>query len=183
MKHLLRLFAVMNIALLIVSCAITINGHFILGPFCFIWALYWLFRCDDELSVRKIQQFTLIELIAVLAIAAVLCSILLNLKTDVTKKDTSQIHSLLMSSQIYSLKNEGIYGFIINNQLADTIEAKNIGSYISVNGNRDIYFKSGVPVYSNGGAYVGCFIKISNPIDIDHNYTIKINTFTGKIGY
>lgn len=131
-----------------------------------LWCLFWFKILDDSKS--KIKQFTLVELIAVIAIMSILLASAISIfgNIDKDKRDIQVLHSQLMKQQLKSLKYateiykveyEGLYK---NPTLSDG----------------DLYFKAGVPVKDDGSNYIGCQLFIGE-------YFIKINTFTGKFSF
>ena len=174
MKAISAVLYSMNIVLFFVSMAITINEHYVIGLSCIAWSLYYMYRSHTYINTIKIKAFTLIELIGVIAIAGILMSIVLSIRPDTVKKDAMHIQSLLMAAQSYSIQDDSINKFILDNNVQNPIQLHN---------DVEIYFKKGVPVLVDGSPYIGCYVKVYNPNNEDNYYTIKINTFTGKLSY
>lgn len=131
-----------------------------------LWCLFWFNRLDEK--DKKIKYFTLVELIAVIAIMSVLLGIAISIfgNIDKDKRDIQVLHSQLMKQQLNSLKHAAqIYK--VEYEDLYTMPVPSFG---------DVYFKGGVPVNSDSSPYLNCKLTI-------REHFIKINTFTGKFSF
>lgn len=169
MKQNLAIFLNLLVITLFTTSIIIFDKAPIFAVCCAVWSILYFIRCNKFLS--KIKAFTLTELIAVVAVAGILVSITLSLKTDTVKRDAQYLNSLLMASQTYSYSNEGIHEFEF---------PENIYNMTELNSDKKIYFKNGTPVDSSGNLYLDCYVLIYKKDNPDNSYKIKINSFTGK---
>lgn len=139
---------------------------------CFTWSIFYFIRSNKFISKIKLKAFTLIELIAVIAVMSILLSILMLLKTDSNKLDASRVNAYLIQVQTYSYDSDEI----IPTYFSDKYRNEVVPS-------EDLYFKRGVPVKANGSPIIACKVRIIDNKGIEKDIVIKINTFTGKISF
>lgn len=169
MKQNLTIFLNLLCVTLFVTSIIILNKAPLFATFSILWSIFYVIKTNKFLT--KIKAFTLIELIAVVAIAGILLSIMFSLKTDTVKRDAQYINSLLMATQSYSYSHSGVHEF----ELPD-----NIYNVTEFNSDKSIYFKDGTPVNFDGSLYLDCYVLIYKKDNPDNKYKITINSFTGK---
>ena len=163
------MIAVLNlmcIALFVISLIIFSKAPFI-SVGCLAWSIFYFIKTNKHMMKRK--AFTLVELVAVIAILGVLISIIVSIRPDTVKRDAQYINSLLMASQTYSYSHEGVHEF----ELPENI-------YNEVDINKPIFFQKGTPVNSDGSIYLDCNVIVFDKDNTDNKYKITINSFTGK---
>jgi prepilin-type N-terminal cleavage/methylation domain-containing protein len=165
-NNLLLILNLLCISLFVTSLIILSKAP-VIAVGCMIWAIFYFIKSNKHLM--KIKAFTLIELVAVIAILGILISIIVSIRPDTVKRDAQYLNSLLMASQTYSYTNEGIHQF----ELPDNI-------YNEVDINKPIFFQKGTPVNSDGSMYLDCTVTVFDKYNTDNKYKITINSFTGK---
>ena len=161
----------MNLLLVITATYITFMGHFIAGPCMVLFAIHIIESCLKDYQY-KVKQFSLVELIAVIAIMAVLLSITLTFKPDTMKSDALRVKDLLMQAKIYS--------YDVDHVVPVNLDANFKNDIIS---NSDIFFLKGSPVNEDTSILLDCSVKVKDSQNKVKPYIIRVNSFTGKIMY
>jgi prepilin-type N-terminal cleavage/methylation domain-containing protein len=167
-----NLIAILNLLCvsLFVCSVIIFNQEPIYAGLCMSWAVIYFVKTNKHMLVWK--AFTLVELVAVIAIAGILLSILISFKSSPTKSDAIRLNALLIQAKTYSLTCE----YPVKFELTDNYKSK-------ITQTEDLYLLKGVPVAEDGAPLVGFRFYIVDKQETEKPIQIKLKPFTGKITF
>ena len=140
-QNLIAILNLLCVSLFVCSTIIFTKEPYFAG-LCMGWSVAYFIKTNKH--IVKIKAFTLIELIAVIAISGIILSILISVRTSHTKSDSIRLKSLLMQAKTYSYKSDTPVKFELDGNYRSTITQS-----------EDLYLKDGVPTDQNGNPLIG----------------------------
>jgi len=179
MKKVLSVIAsLLVLACLPIGIFLIFIGKSLIGVLILGWFVMLVGACINDLKqslqkVKKCSHFSMIELIAVISIAAVLLTITMSaMKTDPSKADITRIGGDLKLLQTQARAEKEIKEFILS---------EDYFSNVTMSHDKLFFNEQGEPVDIDGNQIIGFYVQAhdtkSNPIKV------FVRPFTGKVTY